>query len=156
MGNSASPVSATRPADLELRKRPRRHAAWWLLSLLTVLGLAAIIASAWLAHLTPHKDKWLNALWLEVAKADVQVVAVGVLGGALAAIWQNIRARRDREIERNDKIRAEGVEARDGPTTSARRPASGTGKFEGGEPVNRDSSQSLPNRIGLSQRQTNP
>jgi hypothetical protein len=26
----------------------------------------------------------------------------------------------------------------------------------GGEPVNRDSSQSLPNRIGLSQRQTNP
>jgi hypothetical protein len=33
----------------------------------------------------------------------------GVLGGALAAIWQNIRARREREIERNDKIRAELV-----------------------------------------------
>ena len=92
-----------------MRKRSRRHAAWWLLALLTVLGLVAIITGAWLAHLTPHKDKWLNALWLEVAKAGVQVVAVGVLGGALAAIWQNIRARRDREIERNDKVLAELV-----------------------------------------------
>jgi hypothetical protein len=109
MGNSASPPSAARRADLELRKRLRCHAAWWLLALLTVLGLVATITGAWLAHLTPDKDKWLDALWLEVAKAGVQVVAVGVLGGALAAIWQNIRARREREIERNDKIRAELV-----------------------------------------------
>jgi hypothetical protein len=120
MGNSASPPSAARQADLELRKRLRRHAAWWLLALLTVLGLVAIITGAWLARLTPDKDKWLDALWLEVAKAGVQVVAVGVLGGALAAIWQNITAQReakvaddakerDREVERNDKIRAELV-----------------------------------------------
>jgi uncharacterized membrane protein YcjF (UPF0283 family) len=107
MGNLASPPFAARRADPELRKRLRRHAAWWLLALLTVLGLVAIITGAWLARLTP--DKWLDALWLEVAKAGVQVVAVGVLGGALAAIWQNIRARREREIERNDKIRAELV-----------------------------------------------
>src|SRR5262249_34641736 len=43
----------------------------------------------------------------------VQVVAVGVLGGALAAIWQSIRARRDREIERRDKIRDRETERRD-------------------------------------------
>jgi hypothetical protein len=107
MGNSASPPSPASRADLELRKRLRRHAAWWLLALLTVLGLVAIITGAWLARLTPDKGKWLDALWLEVAKAGVQVVAVGVLGGALAAIWQNISARRERESERNDKIRAE-------------------------------------------------
>ena len=61
MGNSASPPSACR-AYLELRKRKRRHAAWWLLALLTVLGLVAIIAGAWLAHLTPDTDKRLDAL----------------------------------------------------------------------------------------------
>ena len=124
MDNSASTPSAALRADPELRERQRSHAAWWLIALLTFIGLAAIITSAWLAHLTPHKDTWLNALWLEVAKGGVQVVAVGVLGGALAAIWQNIRARRDqemnegkiprykegdREIERMDKIRAELV-----------------------------------------------
>ena len=92
MGDSASTPSAARRAYLALRKRLRgaclalrnrlrRDGAWWLIALLTVVGLAAIISSAWLAHLTPHKDKWLNALWLEVAKAGVQVVAVGVLGG---------------------------------------------------------------------------
>lgn len=114
MGNSASPPSAVRRAYLALRKRLRRDAVWWLLlAFLTFLGLAAIITGAWLAHLTPHKDKWLNALWLEVAKAGVQVVAVGVLGGALAAIWQNIRARRDHEIERNNKIRDHEIERND-------------------------------------------
>jgi hypothetical protein len=90
--------------------RRRRNSAWWLLALLTVVGLAAIITSAWLAHLTPNKDEWLNSLWLEVAKAGVQVVAVGVLGGALTAIWQNIRARRDREIEHHEKTRDREIE----------------------------------------------
>jgi hypothetical protein len=100
MGNSASLPSAGRRVYLGLRKRLRQHAAWWLLALLTALGLVTIIIGAWLAHLT---------LWSEVAKAGIQVVAVGVLGGALAAIWQSIRTRRDREIECNDKIRAELV-----------------------------------------------
>jgi hypothetical protein len=35
----------------------------------TQVGLVAIIAGARRAHHTPHKDKWFNALWLEVAKA---------------------------------------------------------------------------------------
>jgi hypothetical protein len=106
----------------------RRRDTWWLLSLL-VLGLAVIIVGAWRAHLTD--DRWFDGLWLEVAKAGVQLVAVGVLGGALAAVWQNINARRqmkdkeiadqrderaklaakerEQEIERNDKIRTELV-----------------------------------------------
>jgi hypothetical protein len=113
MDNSASTPSAALRADPELSERQRGHAAWWLIALLTFIGLAAIITSAWLAHLTPHKDTWLNALWLEVAKGGVQVVAVGVLGGALAAIWQNIRARRDQEIERKDKIRDQEIERKD-------------------------------------------
>jgi len=109
MGKSAGSPSAGRRAARKLRERLGRNAAWWLLALLTVLGLAAIITGAWQARLTPDKDKWLDALWFEVAKAGVQVVAVGVLGGALAAIWQNIRTRRERESVRNDKIRAELV-----------------------------------------------
>jgi hypothetical protein len=102
-------MTASRRDYRTLRKRLRRYAPWFWLVVLTALGLVAIITSARLAHHTPHKDKWFNALWLEVAKAGVQVVAVGALGGALAAVWQNIRARRDRETERNDKIRDELV-----------------------------------------------
>jgi hypothetical protein len=94
-------------ASRDLRNSERRPNAWWLLALLTFLGLGAIITGAWLANLT--HDKWSDALWLEVAKAGVQVVAVGVLGGALAAIWRSIAARRELEIQRNDKIRAELV-----------------------------------------------
>lgn len=109
MSNSASPPSTARRAYLALRKRLRRHAALWLPALLTVLGLVTIIIGAWLARLTRDKDKWLDALWLEVSKAGIQVVAVGVLGGALTAVWQNIRGCRERQIERNDKIRAELV-----------------------------------------------
>ena len=86
MDDSASSPSPGRRANLVFHNRLRRNSAWWLLALLTVVGLAAIITSAWLAHLTPNKDEWLNSLWLEVAKAGVQVVAVGVLGGALTAI----------------------------------------------------------------------
>jgi hypothetical protein len=118
MGIWASLRSGARRADAELRKLPRHFDAWRLLALFTCLGVVAILTGAWRAHLT--QDKWLDELWLEVAKAGVQVVAVGVLGGALAAVWRNITAHReakvaedakerDREVERNDKIRAELV-----------------------------------------------
>jgi hypothetical protein len=107
-------------------KSLRRRDVWWLLTLLA-LGLAVIVVGAWRAHLT--HDTWFDGLWLDVAKAGVQLVAVGVLGGALAAVWRNITVQREmndreiaeqrelkakeaaeereREIERNDKIRAE-------------------------------------------------
>lgn len=89
-----------------------------LIALLSLLGLVVIIASAFLA--TRTQDKWLDDLWIEVAKAGVWVVGVGVLGGALGAIWKSISARlqeqiaadekeRDRDIERNEKMRAELV-----------------------------------------------
>lgn len=118
MGISASLRSGIRRAGVELRNLLRGFDARWLLALLALLGMVAIIAATWLAHLT--QDKWFDALWLEVAKAGVQVVAVGVLGGALAAIWRDITARREakveeaakkreQEIERNDKIRGELV-----------------------------------------------
>ena len=118
MGIWASLRSGARQAGAESRKLSRHFDAWRLLALLTCLGVVAILTAAWRAHLT--QDKWLDELWLEVAKAGVQVVAVGVLGGALAAVWRNITARReakvaedakerDREIQRNDKIRAELV-----------------------------------------------
>jgi hypothetical protein len=91
----------------KLGKWLRRRNARLLLTLLTLIGLVAIIVGAWRANLTD--DKWSDALWLEIAKAGVQVVAVGVVGGALAAIWRSISARRERESERSDQIRAELV-----------------------------------------------
>ena len=92
----------------------RRREAWWLLALLTV-GVIAIFG-AWLAHSTG--DEWSDDFWFEVAKSGVQLVAVGVLGGALTAVWRTIAIQREladkeiaeqrqRKIERNDKIRAE-------------------------------------------------
>jgi len=107
MGVSASLRSGDRRAGIELRKLLHRFDAWWLLAPFACLGVVAIVTGAWRAHLT--QDKWLDELWLDVAKAGVQVVAVGVLGGALAAVWRSITARREAEIKRNDKIRAELV-----------------------------------------------
>jgi hypothetical protein len=66
-----------------------------LVAMLGLAGLGAVAASLVLAHFTD--DEWRDALWLEVAKAGVWVVAVGVLGGALSSIWQRVTA--DREAE---------------------------------------------------------
>ncbi len=74
-----------------------------LIALLTTLGLIAIIGSAVLATVT--EDKWRDALWLEIAKSGVWVVAVGVVGGALGAIWQNIRDHREAQIAKEAKDR---------------------------------------------------
>jgi hypothetical protein len=73
-----------------------------LLVLFTFLGLAAIVIGAW-------QNNWSDALWLEVAKGGVSVVAVGVVGGALAVIWPSITARHAEKREHNDKVRAELV-----------------------------------------------
>jgi len=45
--------------------------------------------------------------WFEVAKAGLEVVAVGVAGGALAAAWRGLTARREAAAATKDKIRAE-------------------------------------------------
>lgn len=62
---------------------------------------------AWLAHPT---NQALDDLWLEVAKGGVQVVAVGVLGGALGYAWKYLATEREKEGERRAKIRAELVD----------------------------------------------
>jgi hypothetical protein len=113
VNDSDGPPSApggTRSDWRELISRSRL-ADWWPLLLFTIVGLAATIIGAW-------QIKWSDALWLEVAKSGIQVVAVGVLGGALAATWRTITSRReaaieqdakkrDRKIERNEKILTE-------------------------------------------------
>lgn len=43
-------------------------------------GLIATIVAAWIAD---PADRWSDDLWFEVAKARVQLIAVGILGGAL-------------------------------------------------------------------------
>jgi hypothetical protein len=78
------------------------------LALAATLGLAATITAANLAHGT--SEKWFDDLWFEVAKAGVQVVAVGVLGGALAAIWRNLSAWSEGQKEQRSKVREELVE----------------------------------------------
>src|SRR5262245_19028739 len=104
----ASLTSGARRGGVELRKLLRRFDVWWLLALLTSLGAVAIIAGS--RGTNPSQDQWLDDLWLEGAKAGVQVVAVGVLGGALAAVWRNITARREAEIERVAKKRDRDAE----------------------------------------------
>jgi hypothetical protein len=83
----------------------RRMAASWLLALLALIGLMVIVVSAVFAFRT--ENTWFDQFWLEVAKGGVQVVAVGVLGGALAATWQIISANREAKLQRNAKIREE-------------------------------------------------
>src|SRR4051812_2742099 len=85
----------------------RRNLHWWSLGSITLLGLIAVIIGAWRANVT--EDEWSDSLWLEVAKAGVGVVAVGVLGGALSNLWKDISARRAAIDQRNDKLRTELV-----------------------------------------------
>jgi hypothetical protein len=88
---------------------------WWGLCLITFLGLTAVVVGAYFS-----RDQRNAELWLEVAKSGVQVVAVGVLGGALAAIWHNIGAERDAETERDGKLRAHRGSGRRVPRADAR------------------------------------
>jgi len=102
MSVSISQASEPRSIGSRFRELWRGFWGWRLLALLTVLGLAAASIGAW-------QTGWSDALWLEVAKGGVQVVAVGVLGGALALAWREVTARRERQSQRNDKIMTEFV-----------------------------------------------
>src|SRR4051794_22049250 len=88
-----------------MQQSVRRNAHWWLLGSITLLGLLAVIAGAVFAAL--FEDDWSDKLWLEVAKAGIAVLSIGVLGGALSNLWKNLAERRAVESERNEKIRAE-------------------------------------------------
>lgn len=82
----------------------RRNSHWWLLGGIALLGLIVIGISAWQAS---DQDRWVDSLWLEVARASVGVVAVGVLGGALSYLWKQVSDRRTKESERREKLRVE-------------------------------------------------
>ena len=71
-------------------------------------GLAVTITAALLAHGT--SEKWFDDLWFEVAKAGVQVVAVGVIGGALTAVWRSHSEWSEGQREQRSKVREELVE----------------------------------------------
>lgn len=76
---------------------------WWLwLALLAAVavGLAAILIGGWV-------NGWSDELWLEIAKGGVQLLGVGVLGGALTLIWRDVSMRREQKSERNLKILTE-------------------------------------------------
>lgn len=70
-----------------------------LLGLAVGIGLAAIALGSFLSLATA--DEWFEDLWFEVAKAGVQVVAVGVVVGGLAAFWRylNDESARQHDIE---------------------------------------------------------
>jgi hypothetical protein len=99
-GGSSSTSDSSQQMPRRRRRLPAGWPGWLALALVILLGLGAIIFGAWKANLT-------HAMWLEVAKGGIQVIAVGVLGGALAAIWRSITTRRERQMERNEKLRAE-------------------------------------------------
>lgn len=87
-------------------KRPTRP-WWWVIVGIGILGVAAFLVGAFCA--TSTTGEWPK-LWLEVAKAGVQVIAIGVAGGALTAAWKALADQREREAARMDKIRAEFAE----------------------------------------------
>lgn len=70
-------------------------------------GFGLVLAAAGTALAVVSTDRWFDDLWLEVAKAGVQIIAVGVLGGALATAWRTLDRKRERERRERDKIRVE-------------------------------------------------
>jgi hypothetical protein len=112
-----------------MRELPPRSDPRWLIAIVAGLGLVAVAVGTLGAFLAD--GRWFDDLWFEVAKAGVQLVTIGVLGGTLTAAWKIITdmrqeeaakeakklqdaaateaKERDREIERNEKIRAELV-----------------------------------------------
>ena len=78
-------------AKAALRDRLERAPLWTWICVIGVIGVAAAGFGALAASNT--SGAWSD-LWSEVAQAGVQVVAVGVVGGALTASWSALRARR--------------------------------------------------------------
>jgi hypothetical protein len=79
---------------------------------IALAGLAAAAIASALALRT--SDTWLDDLWKEVANAGVQVVAVGVLGGLLAATWKDREADRaslEKALEGERAAREKALEA---------------------------------------------
>jgi len=78
--------------------------------LLIWLGVAGLLVTVLGIVFASPDGNWLDDLFLEVSKAGVQLLAIGVLGGALTYAWKNLSSEREKESERRAKIRAELVE----------------------------------------------
>ncbi|MCR2811123.1 MULTISPECIES: hypothetical protein [unclassified Microbacterium] len=89
-----------------LRYRLGREPFWWLGA-----GVVIGVVGAGLGTLLASKtsEPWSD-LWSDVAGAGVGVVAVGMVGGALAFSWRAIEKRREEEAFVKDKLRAEFTE----------------------------------------------
>ena len=85
-----------------------RRAPLWLWIVLIAIGGA--LAAAGAAMAASHTSGAWSDLWSEVAKAGVQVVAVGAVGGALTATWKAIADRRETAAATKVKLRAEFLE----------------------------------------------
>lgn len=86
----------------------RRHAVARLIVLLGILGVLVLLIGILGAVLA--ESSTADELWLELAKAGIQIVAVGVVGGALAQAWRRIQTQREAAAAADDKIRAELAE----------------------------------------------
>jgi hypothetical protein len=71
-------------AVLKQERRRRWSAGAWLVAALVVAG-ALSLGGIVIETLLADSD---DELWSEVARAGVQVVAVGLIGGAVAAAWR--------------------------------------------------------------------
>jgi len=62
--------------------------------------VGALVASLSVFFAGRTTDTWLDGFWLEMGKAGTQIVAVGVVGGAVTWAWKEVeRARADRAAE---------------------------------------------------------
>lgn len=89
----------------------RRHEIVWAplawIVLIAFIGLGAALFGAFAVGRTSGEQ---SNLWLDVAKSGIQVVAVGVAGGGLAAAWKALTERREAAALTREKIRAEFAE----------------------------------------------
>lgn len=88
------------PRNLRWLSYPAMIVVW-----LGLTGIVVILLVVWSA--SPTDDKWSQNLLLEVAKAGIQLLAVGVLGGALGFAWKALATEKEKEAERRAKVRSE-------------------------------------------------
>lgn len=80
--------------------RLTRVPLWSWVVIIALLG--AIVAVGGTVAASHTSTAWAG-MWSEVAKAGVQIALVGVAVGALTAVWDAIKARREAEAEQAEK-----------------------------------------------------
>lgn len=80
-------------AARDYERQRRQSARDWLIAVLIVAGVLSVAGIVLGMLLTDSDDE----IWSDVARAGVQVVAVGLIGGAVAAAWRYFEQERDWE-----------------------------------------------------------